>query len=113
MVDEQYEMGKWKGMDTYKCFLCSFVSLDKSSLEEHWRGRHRGVTPPPSPVLVADMRGKEVTQKPKKRTKKQPAEARPARTKKKVEVKDDGKATLDGTADAGAIPDAAGDGKRG
>lgn len=62
---EHYKITKWHDLDNYQCQLCAFATVEGlSAMLDHLHGRHFP-TPPPSPILVADKSGREVTPDPK------------------------------------------------
>jgi len=39
-VDDYYSVGKWKGLNQYKCNLCPFDSLSEQAIKNHIIDRH-------------------------------------------------------------------------
>jgi hypothetical protein len=56
-IQDHYRLGAWKGIPVYFCVHCPFDTMDETALAEHYQTYH---APPPSPVLIADKRGREV-----------------------------------------------------
>lgn len=52
-VADYYSIGKWKGLNQYKCNLCPFDSLNERAIKDHIIDRHfpRPVAPKVKPEI--------------------------------------------------------------
>lgn len=62
-VDPRYRLTQWKGMPNYECTACAYATLDLNLFNAHWAKRHV-VIPRPSPILLADASGREISNDP-------------------------------------------------
>jgi len=64
--EQPFTLGQWKQYTTYKCKYCKFDTTEEEVAWAHYQQHLRRGSPPqetqpaPSPILVADKRGREV-----------------------------------------------------